>query len=106
MIPLWLALLGAAGFTLILTGSTIAAPLRDAIPPNTGIGQAIRCPACAGYWVGFGTGLCVLAAPFPLAPLLPATWALVKLIGSAILFGWATSLTASFFAARLSSRPS
>lgn len=51
MLPAWLWLMGAAGFTYVLTQGVITRNIRRIYPP------LLCCPMCAGTWVGIATGL-------------------------------------------------
>lgn len=45
------------GVTAILTRSSLLAPLRDRLDPNTKLGQLARCAMCTGLWVGIAASL-------------------------------------------------
>ena len=47
---IWIFLLGAAGLTIVISLSKVAAPVRRIYPP------LLECPLCTGTWVGLGTG--------------------------------------------------
>lgn len=40
------------GHTLVITHSTIVAPLRQRFAPASFFGTLLRCPTCTGWWVG------------------------------------------------------
>lgn len=50
-------LLAVWGVTAILTRSSLLAPLRDRLDPNTKLGQLARCAMCTGLWVGIAFSL-------------------------------------------------
>jgi len=80
-VPAWLAILGAAGATYVVTQGVIARRLRSIYPP------LLCCPMCSGFWVG-----AIVAALWLAYPHLPA------FVGQAVqivLFAFGTSLVAS-----------
>lgn len=40
------------GHTLVVTHSTIMAPLRQRFSPSSFLGTLLRCPMCMGFWTG------------------------------------------------------
>lgn len=77
---IWLLLLGALGFTLVVTTSTIAAPVRRLWP------ALLTCAQCTGFWVGGGVGA-VYGVLWPLE-------SYRHLIAVALAFAFATSILA------------
>lgn len=79
--PAWLAILGAAGATYVVTQGVIARRLRSVFPP------LLCCPMCTGFWVG-----AIVGALWLLFAYLPAA---IQLAAQIVLFGFGTSLAAS-----------
>jgi len=80
MIWLLLFLFGAAGLTIVISLSKIAAPIRRVYP------TLLECPLCTGTWVGFSAGVLVVLQDRLPAPAL--------YIGKAVAFAFSVALVA------------
>jgi len=78
--PLWLWVLGCAGFTYVLTQGVITRRIRRIYPP------LLCCPMCAGVWAGAACGLL-----YKLEPSLPVVAQWIVHVG---LVAFAVSLVA------------
>jgi hypothetical protein len=59
-------MLSAYGLTLVVTHSSIMAPLRALLAPYPFFGRLVKCPMCFGWWAG---GLLGAPVALRLAPL-------------------------------------
>lgn len=69
---MFLFLLAVAGTALILTQSSIAAPLRDWLSNDKSAwsqswAKLVSCPMCAGFWIGLAWGTAMLDPTFGMA---------------------------------------
>lgn len=81
--PLWLWILGCAGFVYVLTQGVITRRIRRVYPP------LLCCPMCTGVWAGAACGVL-----YKLEPSLPALAQWILHIG---LVAFAVSLVACLF---------
>jgi hypothetical protein len=71
--PFLVWLLTVWGLTSILTEGRVFRAPRGFFPPQTLLGDFVRCPQCVGFWVGLGASFCHLGVAqaagvaFPLA---------------------------------------
>ena len=60
-------MLSTYGLTLVVTHSSIMAPLRARLAPYPFFGRLVRCPMCFGWWAG---GLLAAPVALRLSPLI------------------------------------